>query len=144
MIERDLLGFYNNLINVDVNLPIGVMYSKANRCLVFTQYNWRMDVGILNYYCKDLVKIKRTALLPEDTKYLLDTLKSLISSAKLNQDRILVSPTRYGMDIYRANPMNLDVGPIKLGELKFISSNNWLFRLIVNIKYKNIIGDIKR
>jgi hypothetical protein len=39
MIERDLLEFYNNLINVDVNLPVGVTYSIQNRCLVFTQYS---------------------------------------------------------------------------------------------------------
>lgn len=144
MIERDLLEFYNNLINVNVELPVGVMYSKPNRCLVFTQYSWRMDVGMLNYYCKDLVKIKRTALLPEDTKRLLDTLKSLINSTKLGQDRVLISPTKYGMEIYRANPMIMDIGPVKLGELKFVSSNNWLFRLLVNWKHKSIIGDIKK
>lgn len=144
MIERDLLEFYNNLINVDVNLPIGVTYSIQNRCLVFTQYSWRMDVGCLNYYCKDLVKIKRTVLLPEDTKDLLDSLKTLIESSKLNQDRILVSPIKYGLEIYRANPMNLSLGPIRISRLRFITSNKWLFRKIVNFKYKNIIGDIKR
>jgi hypothetical protein len=144
MIERDLLEFYNNLINVDVNLPVGVTYSIQNRCLVFTQYSWRMDVGCLNYYCKDLVKIKRTVLLPEDTKDLLDSLKTLIESSKLNQDRILVSPIKYGLEIYRANPMNLSLGPIRISRLRFITSNKWLFRKIVNFKYKNIIGDIKR
>lgn len=144
MLERDLLEFYNNLINVNVDLPIGVFYSRANRCLVFTQYNWRMDVGMLNYYCKDLVKIKRTALLPEDTKELLDTLRSLINSTKLGEDRVLITPTKYGMEIYRANPMIMDIGPVKLGELKFISSNGWLFRRIVNWRYKSIIGDINR
>lgn len=144
MIERDLLEFYNNLINAKVNIPIGVTYSKSNRCLVFTQYGWRMDVSILNYYCKDLVKIKRTVLLPEDTKELLDTIKLLINSLQLGQDRILISPIKYGLEIYRANPMNLSIGPIKLGRLKFITSNRWLFRKIVNYTYKDIIGDITR
>lgn len=144
MIGRDLLEFYNNLINVKVDLPVGVMYSKINKCLVFTQYSWRMDVSVLNYYCSDLVKIKRTILLPEDLRDLLDNLKLIINSPNINQDRVLISPIKYGMEIYRANPMNLSLGPIKLGELKFVSSNNWLFRKIVNLMYKDIIGDIDK
>lgn len=144
MIDRDLLELYNNLINVKVDIPVGVMYSRLNKCLVFTQYSWRMDVGILNYYCKDLINLRRTVLSPEDTRNLLDTLKSLITSAQLGKDRILISPIKYGMEIYRANPMNLGLGPIKLGTLRFVTSNSWLFRKVVNFKYKNIIGDIER
>lgn len=144
MIKADLLELYNNLINVKVDLPVGVMYSKPNRCVVFTQYSWRMDVSMLNYYCSDLVKIKRTILLPEDLRKLLDNLKLLINSPMITKDKVLVSPTKYGFNVYRTNPNNLSLGPIKLGEIKLISSNNWLFRKIVNIRYKDIIGDITR
>ena len=82
--------------------------------------------------------------MPEDTRNLLDTLRSLITSTQLGKDRILISPIKYGMEIYRANPMNLGLGPIKLGTLRFVTSNSWLFRKIVNFKYKNIIGDIEK
>lgn len=142
MIERDIIGFYNSFINIDPSIPVGVCYSKPNKCLVFTQYNFRMDVGILNYYCKNLINIKNTALLPDDIKELLDSLKDLINSGQLSQDRILISPTKYGFEVYRANKMNTGIGPIKLASVKFVTSNGWLFRKIVNWRYKNIIGDI--
>lgn len=144
MISKDLLEFYNALISADINVPIGVTYSMQNRCLVFSQYSWRMDSSILNYYCSNLTEIKNTVLLPEDTKELLDTLKSLLTSGQLTGDRVLVSPTKYGMDIYKTNIMNTSLGPIKLGSIKLVSSNNWLFRQLVKFKFKNIIGDIKR
>lgn len=144
MLSEDLLGLYNSLISADVNVPIGVTYSRQNRCLVFSQYSWRMDSSVLNYYCSNLTEIKNTVLLPEDTKELLDTLKLLVESGQLLNGRILISPTRYGMDIYKANPMNLSLGPIKLGSIKLVTSNNWLFRLIVRLRFKEIIGDIKK
>lgn len=144
MLSKDLLEFYNSLITADVNVPIGVTYSRQNRCLVFSQYSWRMDSSMLNYYCSNLNRIKNTVLLPEDTKELLDTLKSLVSSGQLVGDRVLVSPTEYGMDIYKANPMNLSLGPIKLGSIKLVSSNNWLFRMIVRFRFRDIIGDIRK
>lgn len=144
MLREDLLGFYNGLIQARLDIPIGVMYSRANRCLVFTQYSWRMDVGVLNYYCEDLRKIKRTILLPEDTKDLLDSIKALIDSNQLNKDRLLISPIKYGLEIYRANPNNMNLGPLKLATLRFVSSNGWLFRKIVNIKYSEIIGNIEK
>lgn len=144
MLSEDLLGLYNSLISADVNVPIGVTYSRQNRCLVFSQYSWRMDSSVLNYYCSNLTEIKNTVLLPEDTKELLDTLKSLVESGQLLNGRILISPTRYGMDIYKSNPMNLSLGPIKLGSIKLVTSNNWLFRLIVRLRFKEIIGDIKK
>jgi hypothetical protein len=144
MVERDLLELYNNLIKVKLDVPVGVTYSKRNRCLVFTQYGWRMDVSVLSYYCNDLYKIKRTVLLPEDMKELLDTLKALVSSKQLGNDKVLISPIKYGMEIYRANAMNLSLGPVKLGTLKFVSSNWWLFRLVARYKYKDIIGDIEK
>lgn len=143
-LREDLLGFYNNLILARMDIPIGVTYSKANRCLVFTQYSWRMDVGVLNYYCKDLRKIKRTVLLPEDTKDLLDSIKALLESNQLNKDRILISPIKYGLEIYRANPSNMNLGPLRLATLRFVSSNRWLFRKIVNFKYRELIGEIER
>lgn len=144
MIARDLLELYNNLIHVKVDIPVGVTYSKRNRCLVFTQYGWRMDTSVLNYYCKDLVKIKRTVLMPNDLKTLLDTMKSVIESGNLKNDRILVSPIKYGFEIYKSNPYNLTLGPIRLGSFKFVSNNGWIYRMVVNRLYGEVIGDIKK
>lgn len=141
MLEGDIRSFYNSLTNLDPELPIGVSYSKPNRCLVFIQYNYRVDIGVMNYYCKDLVNIKKTALLPSDFKKMMDSLKKLVNSGQLKDDKILVSPIEYGFEIYRTNPMNTIIGPIRLAKVEVISSNNWLFRKIVNYRYKNIIGE---
>lgn len=141
MLETDIREFYNSLVNFDPELPIGVSYSRPNRCLVFIQYSHRVDVSILNYYCKDLIDIKKTALLPGDFKKMMDALKLLIESGKLKESRVLISPIKYGFEVYRTNPVYHVIGPMLLDKIEVISSNNWLFRLIVNTRYKKIIGE---
>lgn len=141
MLETDIREFYNSLVNFNPEVPIGISYSRPNRCLVFIQYSHRVDVGILNYYCKDLMDVKKTVLLPNDFKKMMDTLKLMIESGNLKESRVLISPIKYGFEIYRTNPVYHVVGPMKLATVEVISSNNWLFRKIVNLRYKKIIGE---
>lgn len=143
MMDGDITSFYNSLTNLDPTIPVGVSYSKPNKCLVFMQYSFRIDISIMNYYCSDLINIRKTVLLPKDFTELMDSLKALISSGHLRDTngRVLISPVKYGFEVYRTNPMNTGIGPIKVSSIRLITSNGWLFRKIVNYRYKNIIGE---
>ena len=63
-------------------------------------------------------------------------LSSLISSGRLLDDRICLSPENYGFDVYGVNLKEFWKGPEILGTVRFVSGNSWLFRFITKRKYK--------
>lgn len=117
--------------------PIRVRYLEDYKCLSFTQANHRASFPQLNSYCFDLFKIKETFLLAVDYNRMMRTLKILLESGDLLNDRILISPEKYGFTIYKSTMM-MDLGPLEVCSIKLITSNNWLFRLISKKKFKAI------
>jgi hypothetical protein len=142
-LQDDLIEIYNNLIvfNKDtlVNsnpLPITVKFEKESNSLLFEQLGNSVRIGLPVYYSLGLDSIKLTYLLPKDYDYLMYNLSSLISSGRLLDDRICLSPENYGFDVYGVNLKEFWKGPEVLGTVRFVSSNSWLFRFITKRKYK--------
>jgi len=140
-LQEDILNIYNTLVifNKDtiVNpfpIPIRVRFDKESSFLVYEQRGNIANLFQPIYYCHDLNKIKPTLLLPNDYDLLMYNLKAAIDSGKLLEDRTTLTPTEFGFDIYSTDQKELYKGPKLISSCKFISSNNWLFRLISKMR----------
>jgi len=143
-LQDDLLDIYNNLVtfskdtlNTKFPTPIVVWYDKDARQVVFEQKSKTVRLNVLTYYCLDLEGIqKRTYLLPVDYDYLMSTLKDLINSGVLRNDRVCLSPENYGFDIFGVDRNEFWKGPGILGKIRFVSGKSWLFKKIVKHRFK--------
>lgn len=146
-LQEDLIGFYNNLVafsktTVDTNVPspIKVRYEKDARMVVFEQKGIAVRTNIPVYYSLGLEDIEEpTYLLPDDYDYLMSTLRDLINSGKLLEDRTTLSPENYGFDIYAVNMRELWKGPGIIGSIRFISGVSWWFKFKIKRKYRNVL-----
>lgn len=143
-LQDDLIEIYNNLLIfnkntllVDRPVPITVKFEKENNSLYFEQKGNSVRLSLPIYYSLGLNTItKPTYLLPNDYDYLMQSLSTVISSGKLLDDRICLSPENYGFDIYEVDMKEFWKGPDILGSIRFISGNSWVFRLITKFKFK--------
>lgn len=141
---EDLLEIYNSLvvfsdetIKSKFPTPIKVFYEKSSRLLVLEQKGRSVRLYNPIYYCLDLEEIEKpTYLLPKDYDYLMSTLQDLINSGKLLEDRTIISPENFGFDVYCTDNRELWKGPNIIGRVRFISGKSWLFKKIVERKYK--------
>lgn len=146
-LQEDMIEFYNSLVafsktTVDTNVPspINVRYEKDSRMVVFEQKGISVRSNIPIYYSLGLEDIEKpTYLLPEDYNYLMSTLRDLINSGKLLEDRTTLSPENYGFDIYSVNIRELWKGPGVIGSIRFISGISWWFKFKTKRKYKNVL-----
>lgn len=139
-IQEDLIFFYNEMTKYSSELPIGVKYNIENKTIQFRQYSKTSNFSVLNNYCKSLRNLTdTTALLPSDYITMMNSLKSLINSGKLINERVLVSPEKYGFSVFLAEGTAPEFGPLEVSKIRIISSNWWLFRKIMKIRYKLII-----
>lgn len=135
--QQDLLGFYNEMTKFSDEYPIRVKWEIDYRCLRFSQGNRIVNFHVLNSYCLRLHNIKETFLLSDDFNDMMSDLKSVIESGTLLEDRVLISPQKYGFKIYKPTQM-VDLGPLEVCEIKVITSNSWLFRKLALRKFKLI------
>lgn len=143
-LQEDIIGIYNSLIvfNKDTiisnfPLPIKVRFEKEYSMLVFEQNTKSVRLRTPVFYCEDLVNlVKPTYLLPEDYDYLMANLQSAITSGNLIKDRVILSPERYGFDIYITDEKELWKGPKLISSARFVSGNNFLFKWLTRKKYK--------
>jgi len=143
-LQNDLLEIYNSLvlfskttITTKFPKPIEVWYEKETGLMAFEQKGKTVRIPQLIYYCLNLEGLKnKTYLLPEDYDYLMSTLRELINSGKLLENRVCLSPENYGFDIYGVNNRELWKGPEIIGRMRFISGNSWIFKKIVKHRYK--------
>ena len=143
-LQSDILEIYNSLvpfskttITTKFPKPIEVWYEKNTGLMVFEQKGISVRIRQLVYYCLDLEEIqKKTYLLPDDYDYLMSTFKELINSGRLLEGRTCLSPENFGFDIYGVNIRELWKGPEILGKVRFISGNSWLFKKLVNYRFK--------
>lgn len=70
---------------------------------------------------------------------MMKSLRKLIDSGRLLDERILISPDDYGFSVMETNRSAQEFGPLVISNVKIISSNWWLFRKIMQIRYKLII-----
>ena len=144
MIQDDLIELYNSLLAFNKNTivtdrptPIKVSFDKGSNSLVFEQKGVFVRTALPIYYSLGLNEIKKpTYLLPRDYDYLMQSLSGVISSGKLLEDRICISPENYGFDIYLVDLREFWKGPDRIGTIRFISGNSWIFRQIVKFKFK--------
>jgi hypothetical protein len=143
-LQDDLLEIYNNLLAfnkntllVDRPIPITVRFEKESNALVFEQKGVSLRLGTPIYYSLGLNDlIKPTYLLPPDYDYLMQSLSSVITSGKLLEDRICLSPENYGFDLYKVDYNEFWKGPDIIGSIRFVSGDSWLFKLLTRIKYR--------
>lgn len=146
-LQEDLIEFYNSLVSfskttvsTNIPVPITVRYEKESRMIVFEQKGVSVRTNIPIYYCLGLEDLEKpTYLLPEDYDYMMSTLRDLISSGKLLEDRTTLSPEDYGFDIYAVDINELWKGPRIIGNVRFISGISWWFKFKVKRKYKNVL-----
>ena len=144
MIQDDLIELYNNLLVFNKNTivtdnpaPIKVSFSKESNSLIFEQKGISIHTSLPIYYSLGLNEIKKpTYLLPRDYDYLMQSLSGVISSGKLLEDKLCISPENYGFDIYLVDFREFWKGPDKIGTIRFVSGNSWIFRQIVKFKFK--------
>ena len=144
MIQDDLIELYNNLLVFNKNTivtdnpaPIKVSFSKESNSLIFEQKGISIHTSLSIYYSLGLNEIKKpTYLLPRDYDYLMQSLSGVISSGKLLEDKLCISPENYGFDIYLVDFREFWKGPDKIGTIRFVSGNSWIFRQIVKFKFK--------
>lgn len=144
MIQDDLIELYNNLLAFNKNTivtdhptPIKVSFDKGSNSLVFEQKGVSVRTALPIYYSLGLNEIKKaTYLLPRDYDYLMQSLSGVIGSGKLLEDKLCISPENYGFDIYLVDFREFWKGPDKIGTIRFVSGNSWVFRMIVKFKYK--------
>lgn len=144
MIQDNLIELYNNLLAFNETTivsdnppPIKVRFDKESNSLVFSQKGISVRTALPIYYSLGLNEIKKpTYLLPRDYDYLMQSLSGVIGSGKLLEDNLCISPENYGFDIYLIDFREFWKGPDKIGTIRFVSGNSWIFRLIVKFKYK--------
>jgi len=143
-LQDDLIEIYNNLLIfnkntllVDKPIPITVKFEKENNTVYFEQKGNSIRLSLPIYYCLGLSDIKKyTYLLPNDYDYLMQSLSTVISSGKLLDDRVCLSPENYGFDIYEVDLKEFWKGPEIIGSIRFVSGNSYIFRLLTKLKYK--------
>lgn len=144
MIQDDLIELYNSLLVFNKNtivtdnpIPIKVSFSKESNSLVFEQKGISIHTALPIYYSLGLNEIKKpTYLLPRDYDYLMQSLSGVIGSGKLLEEKVCISPENYGFDIYLVDFREFWKGPDKIGTIRFVSGNSWIFRQIVKFKFK--------
>jgi len=144
MIQDDLIELYNSLLAFNKNtivtdnpIPIKVSFSKESNSLVFEQKGISIHTALPIYYSLGLNEIKKpTYLLPRDYDYLMQSLSGVIGSGKLLEEKVCISPENYGFDIYLVDFREFWKGPDKIGTIRFVSGNSWIFRQIVKFKFK--------
>jgi hypothetical protein len=144
MIQDDLIELYNNLlafnkntITADNPTPIKVSFDKDSNSLVFEQKGISIRTSLPIYYSLGLNEIKKpTYLLPRDYDYLMQSLSGVVSSGKLLEDKLCISPENYGFDLYLVDFREFWKGPDKIGTIRFVSGHSWIFRQIVKLKFK--------
>lgn len=144
--QADILEIYNTLtvfsketIESSRNLPIKVNYEESLKALSFEQSGKKVYLQTPLLYSLKISKIKNTYLLAIDYDYLMATLESLIAGGKLLEERILISPESYGFSVWFTELSKIENGPKFLGEIQFISANNWFFKFITKFKFRNEI-----
>ena len=145
-LQNDLLEIYNNLVEfskttvlTDRPIPITVKYEKdgVGSPLLLEQKGISVRLRLPIYYCLGLDSIKKpTYLLPDDYNYLMNTLQSMIADDRILDERTCLSPENYGFDIYAVDLREFSKGPDRIGSVRFVSGNSWLFRLFTKWKYK--------
>ena len=145
-LQNDLLEIYNNLVEfskttvlTDRPIPITVKYEKdgVGSPLLLEQKGISVRLRLPIYYCLGLDSIKKpTYLLPDDYNYLMNTLQSMIADDRILDERTCLSPENYGFDIYAVDLREFSKGPDRIGSVRFVSGNSWLFRLFTRWKYK--------
>lgn len=146
-LQNDLLEIYNNLTSFSNSTlqrtdpkPITVWLDKeAINCpLVFSQENKEVRLRLPIYYCLGLEDLanKKSYLLPNDYDYLMKSLASMISDSKVLEDRTCLSPENFGFDIYATDQSKFREGVERIGGVRFITGNSWIFRMYVKWKYK--------
>jgi len=145
-LQNDLLEIYNNLVEfskttvlTDRPIPITVKYEKdgVGSPLLLEQKGISVRLRLPIYYCLGLDSIKKpTYLLPNDYNYLMNTLQSMIADDRILDERTCLSPENYGFDIYAVDLREFSKGPDRIGSVRFVSGNSWLFRLFTKWKYK--------
>lgn len=147
-LQNDLLEIYNNLVTFSKTTlqvthpkPITVWYDKGalGNPLVFSQENINVRLRLPVYYCLGLENLTehKSYLLPEDYDYLMKSLASMIEDSKVLDDRTCLSPENYGFDIYALDPKQPSKGIERIGGVRFISGNSWLFRTYTKWKYRD-------
>ncbi|MBR2246908.1 MAG: hypothetical protein IJ880_07795 [Bacilli bacterium] len=145
-LQNDLLEIYNNLVEfskttvlTDRPIPITVKYEKdgVGSPLLLEQKGISVRLRLPIYYCLVLDSIKKpTYLLPDDYNYLMNTLQSMIADDRILDEWTCLSPENYGFDIYAVDLREFSKGPDRIGSVRFVSGNSWLFRLFTKWKYK--------
>lgn len=139
-VQEDLIFFYNEMTKYSSEIPIGVKYDIKNKVVQFRQHSKTSNFSLLNNYCLNLRNLTdTTALLPEDFNKMMIDLRKLVDSGKLLNERILISPNKYGFSVMETNRDAQEFGPLEITTIKLVSSNWWLFRKVVQLKYKLII-----
>ena len=135
-IHNSLVVFNDRVIVCDNPKPIKVWFDITTKSLGFEVPGISLRLSTLNYYCLDLEELEEpTYLLPEDYDKLMYDLNKLISSGKLLEDRVCLSPENWGFNVFWTNPKELEKGPDILGKVRFISGKSWLFKLKTKLKY---------
>ena len=144
-LQEDLLGLYNTLTDFsEATLldpkprPINVNFSEGLNSLCFEQKNLKVALSVLNYYCSGLKKIKDAYLLPEDYDTLMADLSKVINKGYLLHERVCVAPMKYGFKLYETPQgiAGLQDGPQLLGSFEFVTSNSWVFKKIIKMRYE--------
>jgi hypothetical protein len=60
----------------------------------------------------------------------------MIADDRILDERTCLSPENYGFDIYAVDLREFSKGPDRIGSVRFVSGNSWLFRLFTKWKYK--------
>ena len=145
-LQDDFLNIYNSLVEFSeitlrgaLSIPICVSYDISMNSLFFEQRGKKVGLTVPNYYSGYLRNIKNSYLLPRDYDYLMATLSTLIESGALLRERVCVSPELFGFDVYETNLKDIKNGPKLLGQIRFISGNSWIFKIITKLKYKKVL-----
>ena len=139
-LQDDILGVYNSLTEFSNNTlingyPIKVKYEESFNAVSFEQLGKKVIVQSLNYYCESL-KFLDTYILPREYDILMQSLANLIGSGVMIRERIMVSPRKYGFDLYETDMSNLKDGPQRVASIELVFWNSWLFRKYVEFIYK--------
>lgn len=139
-LQDDILGVYNSLTEfsdgtLTNGLPLKVKYDESFNALSFEQRGKKVMIQSLNYYCENL-KFLDTYMLPVEYNNLMQSLANLIGSGIMIRDRIMISPKKYGFDLYETDGMNLKEGPQRIASIELVYWNSWVFRKYVELIYK--------
>ena len=142
-LQDDLIETFNALTSFSKSTnptgPIKVWLDKkgVGLPLVLEYKGTTVRLRLPIYYCLGLEDLEKpTYLLPNDYYNMMSTLQSLIMNPQIIEERTCLSPENYGFDVYSINPKQFDKGLERIGKVRFISGNSWLFKLIVKWKYK--------